>query len=137
MRTGSKIMSENDKIIEAANRLGHYLQKSELVIRFKELSEKLEKDEDSKKLINEFIEASQVYHEKETKGEAIEAEDKRKMADLNEKVKANDLLNEFFATQSYYMALMQQVNEAIANPTGDPPKESTIITPDDDKKIIL
>ena len=46
-------------------------------------------------------------------------------------------LGEFTATQAYYMNIMQQVNEAIANPKGDPPKESTIITPENDKGIIL
>jgi len=118
-------MTDNEKIIEAANQLGHFLKKNDIVIRFKELSEKLDKDKESQKLINEFMEVSRAYHEKETKGEAIEVEDKRLMTELSEKVKQNDLLTEFFATQSYYMALMQQVNEVISNPTGEPPRERT------------
>ena len=41
------------------------------------------------------------------------------------------------ATQAYYINLLTQVNEAVANPTGPPPKKSDIILPGDDTGIII
>ena len=130
-------MDNKDKILEAANRLGHYLAKNDLVQRYRKLSEDLEKDEEARKLVNEYIEFSALYQEKEKAGTTIEVEEKRRFSELSQKIKDHKLLSEFFATQSYYMILMQEINERIAHPEGDPPKESTIITPGEDRHIIL
>lgn len=126
-----------EKILEAANRLGHLLAQNDIVKRYTEILEKLHQDEESKNLLDEYIVFLNEYRRKEEEGTAIEVEDKKKLADLNEKVKKSEIINEFMATQGYYMNIMQQVNEKIARPEGDPPKESSIITPDDDKRIII
>ncbi len=130
-------MIKMEKILEAANRLGHLLAQNDIVKRYTEILEKLHQDEESKNLLDEYIVFLNEYRRKEEEGTAIEVEDKKKLADLNEKVKKSEIINEFMATQGYYMNIMQQVNEKIARPEGDPPKESSIITPDDDKRIII
>jgi len=127
-----------DKILKKASDLGHLLKQNEIIKRFTELSEKLQKSEDSKKLLEELIETSRAYEEKERDGKPIEPEDKKKLSELQEKSQKDELLSEFMATQGYYINLMTQVNEAIANPKGDPPKESDIILPGDEAgKIIV
>ncbi len=126
-----------EKILEAASRLGHLLNENDIVKRFRNLSEKLDKDQEAKKLLEEYLDFIQKYQELESKGSVIEVPDKQKMTDLTEKIKKHSLINEYFATQAYYMDVMRQINEAISNPKGDPPKKSTIITPNDDKQIII
>jgi len=126
-----------EKLLKKANELGHLLAQNEIVMRFRELAEKLEKSEESKALMNELLTASQEFHEKETAGTTIEVEEKQELAELQEKAKKDSLVNEFLATQVYYINILNQVNEIIANPQGDPPKESDIILPGEDKKIIL
>lgn len=127
-----------DKLLKKANELGHLLAQNEIVARFKELAENLEKSEESKELMNELITKSQMFHEKEQAGGTIEVEEKQELAELQEKAKKDELVNEFLATQVYYINILNQVNEAIANPQGDPPKDSDIILPGgDDKKIII
>jgi len=126
-----------EKILEAANRLGHLLAQNDIVKRYTEILEELHKDEEAKNLLDEYIVFINDYRRKEEEGTVIEVEDKKKLTDLSEKVKESKIINEFMATQGYYMNIMQQVNEKIAKPEGEPPKESKIITPGDDKGIIL
>jgi cell fate (sporulation/competence/biofilm development) regulator YlbF (YheA/YmcA/DUF963 family) len=126
-----------DEIIKKAHELGHLLQQNDIVKRFTELSEKLNQNEDAKKLLEDLFKASQDYEKKEREGVPIEGPEKRALADLQEKAKDNELIGEYLATQSYYFNILAQVNEAIANPKGDPPKKSDIILPGDDKGIIL
>jgi len=127
-----------EKILKKANELGHLLKKNETVNRYLELLQNLEKDEVSRKLLEDLIAASQAYEMKTREGGAIEVEEKNKISDLQDQAKENALISEFLATQAYYMNIMGQVNEALSNPKGEPPKDSKIILPDDDdKKIIL
>lgn len=126
-----------EKILEAASNLGHLLNKNEIVQRFKEVTTKLDQDEEARKLLEEYAAFVEEYRAKEEQGTTIEVDEKKKLTELNEKIKSHTLIGEFMATQAYYMNLMAQVNEAIANPKGEPPKESTIITPEDNKGIIL
>ena len=120
-----------EKILEKANELGHLLQQHEIVQRFRDLSGKLERDEASRKLLDEAAEATHRIQELERSGKPIEPEEKQRMEELEQKMKANSMINEFLATQAYYMQMLTQVNEVIGNPTGPPPKESSIILPDD------
>jgi len=126
-----------EKILKKAYELGHLLKQNDIIKRFTELSEKLEKDEDAKKLLEELITSTREFEAKEKEGSTIEVAEKKAFSELQEKVKNNDLVNEFLATQSYYVNILSQVNEAIANPQGDPPKDSDIILPGEDKGIII
>jgi len=126
-----------EKILEAASRLGHFLNQNEIVKRHQELSGKLEKDDDTRTLLDEYLEFTALFRQKEQDGKVIEVEEKQRFKELTEKVGANSLIKEFMATQAYYVDILRQVNEAIADPKGEPPKESSIITPDNDKRIII
>ena len=127
-----------EKILQKANELGHLLKQHEIVRRFNELSDRLDRDPESKKLLDEFAQFSMEYQQLEQSGAPIEVETKQQLSQYEEKIKTNDLIAEFLATQSYYMALLTQVNEAISNPTGEPPTDSGIIMPDSgSSKIIM
>lgn len=127
-----------ENILKKASELGHLLNQNEIVKRFQELSEKLSKSEASKELLEKLLKASQEFEGKERGGETIEVQEKRDLSELQEKAKEDSLISEYLATQVYYMNILAQVNEAIANPKGDPPKDSNIILPgDSDKGIII
>lgn len=127
-----------ENILKKASELGHLLNQNEIVIRFHELSEKLSKSEASKELLEKLLKASQEFERKEKGGETIEVQEKRDLSELQEEAKNDSLISEYLATQVYYMNILAQVNEAIANPKGDPPKDSNIILPgDSDKGIII
>jgi cell fate (sporulation/competence/biofilm development) regulator YlbF (YheA/YmcA/DUF963 family) len=126
-----------EKILKKANELGHLLNGSDIVKRFRSLAEKMEKDETARGILNELMDSTRIFQEKEAGGAPIEVDEKRTLAELQNKAKENSLVSEFLATQVYYVNLLTQINEAIANPQGDPPKESDIILPGDSKGIIL
>jgi cell fate (sporulation/competence/biofilm development) regulator YlbF (YheA/YmcA/DUF963 family) len=126
-----------EKLIKKANELGHLLAQHQIIKRFRELAEKLEKDEESKGIMNELFEVTQSFEAKERANQPIEPDEKKQLADLQDKAKENSLISEFLATQAYYINVLSAVNEAIANPQGDPPKDSDIILPGDDKGIII
>jgi cell fate (sporulation/competence/biofilm development) regulator YlbF (YheA/YmcA/DUF963 family) len=127
-----------EKILKKANELGHLLKANEIVNRYQDVVKKLEGSDDSRKLMEELANMSQAFEEMEKSGKPIEPDMKKDLAELQEKAKADALIGEFLATQAYYVNILTQVNEAIANPQGEPPKESEIILPGDmDKGIII
>lgn len=120
---------ELEKILNKANELGHLLQQHEIVRRFRDLSERLERNQASRQLLEELAERAQVHEIKLRMGHPIEPDEKRRLAELEEQVEKDALIREFLATQGYYLHLMAQVNEAVSRPTGEPPRESSIILP--------
>jgi cell fate (sporulation/competence/biofilm development) regulator YlbF (YheA/YmcA/DUF963 family) len=126
-----------DKILQKANELGHLIHHHEIVRRFRSLAERLEQDETARNLLDDLAQISQELHEKQSAGQPIEPEDKRRLAEIEEKVKANSLLSEFLATQSYYLHLMDQINYRISHPEGEPPRDSGIILPGEERSRIV
>lgn len=124
-----------EEILKKANELGLMIRGTEISARFEEISKKIENDKDAKTLLEEYIQAMQEFEEKEASGRPIEAEEKKKMQDLSEKVSQNQLIKEFIATQTYFYNLMMQIQNAISDPKGEPIKESKIITPGGGKII--
>ncbi len=118
-----------EAILQKANELGLMIKGSELYRRFSELSEKLDADEESKKLLDEYISISGSLMDREEKGQPIEVEDKRKLEDIEALVSENDLLKEYVATQTYFFNLLMQVQNIINDPRGEPIQETKIIKP--------
>ena len=125
-----------DEIIKKANELGLMIKGTEVYARFEELSQKLEADEKSRSLLEEYAIASQEFHEKEEAGVAIEVADKTKLQELNDKVSQNQLIKEYIATNTYYLNLLMMIQKVISEPEGEPIKESRIIKPANGGKII-
>ena len=125
-----------DEIIKKANELGLMIKGTEVYARFEDLSEKLEADEKSRDLLEEYAIASQEFHEKEEAGVAIEVADKTKLQELNDKVSQNQLIKEYIATNTYYLNMLMMIQKVISEPEGEPIKESRIIKPVTGGKII-
>lgn len=125
-----------DEIIKKANELGLMIKGTEVYARFEDLSQKLEADEKSRDLLEEYAIASQEFHEKEEAGVAIEVADKTKLQELNDKVSQNQLIKEYIATNTYYLNMLMMIQKVISEPEGEPIKESRIIKPAAGGKII-
>jgi cell fate (sporulation/competence/biofilm development) regulator YlbF (YheA/YmcA/DUF963 family) len=125
-----------EEIIKKANELGLMIKGTDVAIRFEELSKKLDEDKESRELLEEYIKVMQEYQEKESEGKVIEVEEKNKIKELSEKVAESQLIKEYIATQTYFVNMMMQIQQAISEPKGEPVKESKIITPNKAGKII-
>jgi cell fate (sporulation/competence/biofilm development) regulator YlbF (YheA/YmcA/DUF963 family) len=125
-----------DEIIKKANELGLMIKGTEVYARFEELSNKLEADEKSRDLLEEYAIASQEFHEKEEAGAPIEVAEKKMFQELNDKISQNQLIKEYIATNTYYMNLLMMIQKVISEPEGEPIKESRIIKPANGGKII-
>ena len=125
-----------EEILKKANELGLMIKGSEISVRFEEVSQKVENDQEAKDLLEEYVKAMQEFEQKEASGQPVEVEEKKKMQDMSEKISQNELIKEFIATQTYFYNLMVQIQNTISEPKGDPIKESKIITPVNNGKII-
>lgn len=118
-----------EDILRAANDLGLLIKGTELYRRYEEVSLKLDADAPARELLEEYAGFSETMYEKESRGAPIEPDEKKRLQELTEKVTANPLLKEYIATQTYFMNLMMQVQQAISNPKGEPRTKSGIVTP--------
>lgn len=125
-----------DEILRKANELGLMIKGSELYKRLEDLTVKLDSDENSKSLLEEYVALSNTIAEKEESGASIEVDEKSALSALTDRVSGNELLKEFIATQTYYMNLIYLVQKTINNPAGEPITESKIIKPGGSGKII-
>lgn len=125
-----------EEILQKANELGLMIKGSDIYRRYEELVKKIEADTNSKKLLQDYIKVSEEIYQKESTGGTIEVEEKQKLQDISQKVSENQLIKEFIATQTYYVNMMMQIQNAISNPKGDPIGPSKIIKPGQSGKII-
>ena len=129
-------MNDLEKIMMKANELGHLLAGNEIVKRYLDLSARLESSEAARGLLEAFSQETQEFQRKQQSGEEIGDEAETRLSDLEKKVRDEPLIREFLATQGYYLALMEQVNERISRPEGEPPTDSKIIIPGQGSGII-
>ncbi len=125
-----------EEILQKANELGLMIKGTELYKRYEEISEKLEKDADARKLLEDYIQVSDEMYRKEHSGAAIEVEEKKKLQEMNEKISESQLIKEYLATQTYFLNLMMQIQKVINEPKGEPISQSRIIKPGSGGKII-
>ncbi len=125
-----------EEIIKKANELGLMIKGTDAFMRLEELSRKLDADDESKKLLEEYAKVMQEFQEKEAAGSSIEVEEKQQIQDLSEKVAENELIKEYIATNSYYLNMIMQIQKVIGEPQGEPIMESKIIKPNNSSKII-
>lgn len=125
-----------EEILQKANELGLMIKGSDIFARYEELVKKIDADADSRTLLEDYIKISETMYKKENSGGVIEVEEKQTLQEISQKVSENQLIKEFIATQSYYVNMMMQIQNAISNPKGDPIGQSRIIKPGNDGKII-
>ena len=118
-----------EEIIKKANELGLMIRGSDIYKKYSDLAKKVEEDSESKALLDEYIKLHNIMVEKEKSGTVIEVSEKQIYQEMSEKVSRNELLKEFIASQSYYMNMIIQIQNAMNEPEGEPISESKIIKP--------
>ncbi len=125
-----------EEIIKQANDLGLMIKGTDVYKKYVEVVQKLDKEEESRKLLEEFVKLNEQVQQKEHSGQPVEVEEKQKLEELSAKVSENELLKEFISAQTYYMNLMMQIQKTISEPEGEPIDETKILKPSDPGKII-
>lgn len=110
-------MATTQEILEAAQALGKQISTHEASIKFEKLLKALQEDVEAQRLLNDYQRHMAKIAEKETKGNPIEVDDKRRLEDLQNRVISHPTLRDLQVSQMDYMDLMRQVNEAISGRT--------------------
>ena len=89
-----------EKILKKAHELGHLLKKNELVQRYQELVGKLEKDEESRTFSMSCSRPPRNTRSRYVMVRPSRWTKRRKLSELQDKAKENELISEFIATQA-------------------------------------
>ncbi len=102
------------QIIEQATALGTLVSQHPATVAYQETVKKLEADLDAQRLMNDYNRQLQTLGEKESKGEPIEVEDKKKIGDLQSQIALNPILSKMQLVQMDYIDLMRKVESAMS-----------------------
>ena len=136
-------MATIQEILDSAKALGKQISTHEASIKFEKSLKALQADVDAQRLLNDYQRHMAKIAEKETKGDPIEVEDKRRLEDLQNQVVSHSTLRDLQVSQMDYLDLMRQVDEMISGRTmpgstsesldqkhsGEPEAGSPLITP--------
>ncbi|MEM1099809.1 MAG: YlbF family regulator [Planctomycetota bacterium] len=106
-------MSDEHTILDAADALGKLLADHPITQKLEGLLKQLDADTDAQRLMNDLNRHNQTLAEKQTKGEPIEVDDKRKLQELQQNVAMNSILRDLQMAQMDYVDLMRKVDERI------------------------
>jgi len=107
-----------DDVIKKADDLAQAIRANARFETMRVAQEALEKDEEAQRLTEEFQAAQALISEKEKEGKPIEVDDKRRIADLQQMVGANENLQAFLRAQADFYEMMNRVNESIQTVLG-------------------
>jgi cell fate (sporulation/competence/biofilm development) regulator YlbF (YheA/YmcA/DUF963 family) len=102
-----------DAILELADRLGKSIGADSRAQRMSEARAALENSLDDRQLLGDYEKQQRKMHELESKGEPIEPDDKRRLADLHAKVASSEVLKALVKAQADYLELMTTVSQRI------------------------
>lgn len=136
-------MATTQEILNSAKALGKQISTHEASIKFEKTLKALQADVEAQRLLNDYQRHMTKIAEKETKGDPIEVEDKRRLEDLQGQVVSHSTLRDLQVSQMDYLDLMRQVDEMISGRTmpggtsenldqehsGEPEAGSPLITP--------
>jgi len=74
---------------------------------------KVHDDAAAQKILKDYQQQANLIRRRESEGKPIEPDDKRKLAELERGMAANDALKAMMRAQADYLDLMNQVHEAI------------------------
>ena len=107
-----------DEILGLACQLGKRIAEHPRGKAFREAQRALAEDSEAQSLLKEFNDQAQHIQALEAQNRPIEPEDKRKLADTQQRVAGNPYLSSYAKAQADYLEMMQQVSSAIENPNG-------------------
>ncbi len=106
-------MSVDPNILKLADQLGKAIAESGRTQEFKDKSKAVRDDPDAQAAMQTYQELMLKLARKEQGNQPIEVEEKRALAEAQEKVYSNDKLKDLMQAQADYMELMEAVNNRI------------------------
>jgi len=114
---------QNESIISKAAELGELIARSAAGQAVLQASEKLQADTQARELLQRFQQQARKIAESEATGRAIEPEDKRALAQLQQQVASHPTLKTWMKAQADFSQLMRKVDQAISQPLQPPAPE--------------
>ncbi len=111
-------MSDKQAILDAATELGKLVKGSEPVERLQAASKAFRDDVTAQRTVVDFNRFLQGLAQKESQGQPIEVEDKRKLTELQDKVAGDPQLRAMQKAQMDYVDLLRAVDQSIQAQTG-------------------
>ncbi len=102
-----------DKIIEQAKKLGELIAEDSRAQNMRAAQQALASSQEDRMLLDSYQTQQQRILELEQQGKPVEPEDKRKLADLHDKVIANRVIKDLIKAQTEYIDLMTRVTREI------------------------
>jgi cell fate (sporulation/competence/biofilm development) regulator YlbF (YheA/YmcA/DUF963 family) len=106
-------MADTQELINQAAALGEAIAKHPDVQAFMAARAEVEKDPGAQQVLRGYAEHTQRIHQLEAEQKPIEVADKRKMAEFEQQMAANDALKKMMVAQVGYVTLMNQINQAM------------------------
>lgn len=101
------------KLIELAQKVGQQLARHDRTQSLKKAQQLVADDPQANTLVEEYHKQINKIAELERQNKPIEVDDKHKLQEIEEKIKANSALGELTRRQADFMELMQKVKHAI------------------------
>ena len=100
-------------VTEKAQELGLVLRETDEAKRLQAAELDLDNDSASRQLIEKFQQQFQKLQKAQEAGEDIDQDDLNEFNELQEKVKVDNIIQNYFAAQQSFNQLLQQVNTVI------------------------
>jgi len=118
-------MAEVQELLDRARALGEAIANHPHVRDFMAARAKVEEDAQAQQVLKAYEEQARHIRQLEAEQKPIEVADKRKLAECEQKMASNEVLKELLRRQADYVALMNQVNQAMEAPLAASRKSTT------------
>ncbi len=102
-----------DKILELASKLGKQVAEDPRAVRMAEAQKALSESLQDRQLLADYESQQKKIYELEARNTPVEPEDKRKLAELHQKVTGSDVIKAIVKAQADYVELMTTVSRKI------------------------
>ncbi len=108
-------MADTAQILDVATKLGRLLDEHPAMKKYRGLLKAIREDTEAQRLLADYTRQMDTIAEKESNGQPIEVEDKRRLSDLQGQVAMHPKLREMQVAQMDYIDLMRKVDEAMSS----------------------
>ena len=109
-------MQDTQEIMNKARELGEAIAQHDLIKAYFAAQQAVANDQEAQDLLKSYTQQMEHLQQLEAAQQPIEVADKNKMAELDANVAANEHLKNLMRNQADYVALMNQINNAMSTP---------------------
>lgn len=109
-------MQDTQELMNKARELGQAIAQHDLIEAYFAAQQAVANDQEAQGLLKSYTQQMEHFQQLEAAQQPIEVADKKKMAELESNVAANEHLKDLMRSQADYVALMNQINNAMSAP---------------------